>query len=70
MRHIVHIPIERRVDRECYPTCDGCALRMQNDSGKHFCPFRRSPVIEWTGIAPHEKCPVWAIGATMEYRNE
>ncbi|HPU86604.1 MAG TPA: hypothetical protein PLE60_14850, partial [Candidatus Latescibacteria bacterium] len=70
MHHIAHIPIERHVDREGDATCDGCPLRMQNDAGKHFCPFRRSPTIEWDGLAPHEKCPVWSSGATMEYRSD
>ena len=70
MRHIVYIPVDRHHDREGMADCAACALRMQNDAGKHFCPFRRSPAIEWDGLAPHERCPVWDVGAIMEYRSE
>jgi len=70
MRHIVYIPVDRHHDREGEASCDGCQLRMENDRGKYFCPFRRSPIIEWTGLAPHSKCQVWAPGARLEYREE
>lgn len=71
MRHIVYIPVDRHVDRECYPSCKECELRIEDDfSELVHCPFRRSPAIEWNGLAPHVQCPVWSPGARLEYRED